>query len=302
MYLLAYSLGEYMKKIVFLSFLLCFSGFVTSAEPQAVKSVRQFTFNHSLWEHSAEKNATVGYWLGEFAKASKTKYAWNGQFGQMDYTALPPSAQLGSLNSKDIWVPESASFGKLKIDNIVIMPPNFVQYESGAKEIKEAQRVIDYVAKEQPGVINYIYEHWPEAVADQLSDGQWAEFKQQTNGKYHKWFINYQDQLIKSRPDIDIRMIPVGPIITDILNNKSLQASNYKWVDLYEDNSPHGTDDLYFLASIATYQAMYGQKVSGSYKVPSSISDLIGKDFVALNEFVWQRLSHYNGDGVRVWP
>lgn len=290
---------------MFLSFLLFFSGFFTSgtlAEPQAIKSVRQFTFNHSLWEHAGTENATVGYWLGEFAKASKTKYAWNGQFGQMDYTALPPSAQLGSVNSPDIWVPESSSFGRLKIDNIVIMPPNYVQYESGSKEVKEAQRVIDYVAKEQPGVIHYIYEHWPEAIADQLSDSQWSDYKKQTSGAYHTWFVSYQDQLIKSRPDIDIRMIPVGPVITDILNNQSLQASSYKWSELYEDNSPHGTDDLYFLAAIATYQAMYGQKISDSYKVPSAISSLVGNEFDAINSFVWERLNHYNANGVRIWP
>jgi len=296
---------DYMKKIISFSILLCVSSLFTMgawAEPKAVKSVRQFTFNHSLWEHAGTKNATVGYWLGEFAKASKTKYAWNGQFGQMDYTGLPPVNQLGSVNSPDVWVPESNSFGRLKLDSIVVMPPNYVQYESGAKEVKDTLRVMDYVIKEQPDVIHYIYEHWPEAASDTLSDAQWSEYREQTNGKYHQWFISYQNQLRQSRPDVDIRMIPVGPVITDILNNQSLEASKYKWSELYEDNSPHGTVDLYFLASVVTYQGLFGQKVSDSYKVPSSINDYVRKDFVALNEFVWQRLQHYNANGVRLWP
>lgn len=296
-----------MKKIVFLSFLIGFGGlFALSAfaEPQALKSVRQFTFNHSLWDHAGTKNANVGYWIGGFARASNTKYAWNGQFGHMDYTALPPTPQLNSDSSNAMWVPESARFGKLKFDNIVIMPPNFGQYDSeyGARGIKDAQRVINYVAKEQPGIINYIYEHWPEPNDHPLTGSKWATYKQETNGFYHKWFINYQNKLIESSSNVDIRMIPVGPVITDILDNKSLQASNFKWVELYEDDAGHGTVDLYFLAAIATYQAMYGQKISDSYRAPSSINSMIGKDFAALNDFVWQRLNHYNSNGVRIWP
>lgn len=294
-----------MKKIISFSILLCFSSLFTLgawAEPKAVKSVRQFTFNHSLWENSLTKNANNGYWLGEFAKASKTKYAWNGQFGLNDYTNLPPANQLGSQNSPDVWFPESNSFGNLKLDSIIVMPPNWVQAQSGAKEVKDTLRVMDYVVKEQPDLIHYIYEHWPEASVDKLNDNQWSDYKEQTNGDFHQWFIRHQNKLRQARPDVDIRMIPVGPVITDILNNQSLQASKYKWSELYEDNSPHGTVDLHFLASVVTYQGLFGQKISDSYKAPSSINDYARKDFVALNEFVWQRLQHYNANGVRLWP
>lgn len=270
--------------------------------PQSVESVRQFTFNHSLWDHAPSPKTNTGYWVGEFAAKSGTKYAWNGQFGFMDHTALPPSAQLGSTNSDDVWVPESRKFGKLKLDSVVIMPPNFVWYENPKQQVTFALRVIDYVAKEHANITHYIYEHWPEAEAAVMTDKQWDKFKKLTNGEYHDWFVAYQDGIIKARPDLDVRMIPVGPVISDILNNKALKASQLAWSELYEDNSPHGTTNLYFLAALVTYQAMFGQKVTDEYKAPGDIHSLIGEDFIALNDFVWQRLQHYNGDGVRIWP
>ncbi len=274
-------------------------------------SVRHYTFNHSLWDHSSGSNTVTGYWVGEFALVNGTSYAWNGEFGQLDYHALPPFPQLGSSNSEDVFPTEDTPFNTLSLDNVLIMPPNYVQAGSSIvadKEITDARRVIDYLLDEgdsggkQSGIPLYIYAHWQEAAFYPLNASQWDDYHAVTTGSYHQWFLNYQDQLAALYPEVDIRMIPVGPVIADVVQNASLQASGFTFSDLYEDEAPHGTTDLYFLAGLVTYQAMYGQAVTDSYVPPAEISPLIADDFPALNQYVWQRLNFYNADGVNVWP
>jgi predicted RecA/RadA family phage recombinase len=290
-------------------------------EPAPQNSVRQYTFNHSLWEHDFDSNAVTGYWIGEFASASQTSYAWNGQFGQLDYhgigdgenLAVGPAPQLGSTNSDDVFLSENMHFRDITIDNVIIMPSNFDQGTAplvNSELISAAQRVVDYVVDEgtyggqHSEAMVYIYEHWQEAQASfPLTESEWAEYHATTTQSYHQWFLHYQYQLITSRPDIDFRMIPVGPIIADILQNSSLQASGFTFSELYDDGAPHGKPEIYFLAGLITYQAMYGQMASNSYVPPvSNISPLMASEFSALNAFIWQRLNYYNTNGVRIWP
>ncbi|MGH1441352.1 MAG: hypothetical protein ACRBBR_14650, partial [Cellvibrionaceae bacterium] len=111
-----------MKKIALTLVLfswLCLSFSSVAAEPSPVDSVRQFTFNHSLWVHFPNPKTATPYWVGEFASANKTKYGWNGQFGHMNDTQLPPRSHLYSRNSENIWRSESRKFNKLKIDSVV---------------------------------------------------------------------------------------------------------------------------------------------------------------------------------------
>lgn len=283
-------------------------------DPIVRNEVRQFTFNHSLWDHASSQhtNTVTGYWVGEFAIASGTTYGWNGQFGQLNYHNLPPSPQLGSENSVDVFPSESTNFSNIDIDNLVIMAPNFVQATNtvASEQLTHAQRVIDYLidpsAGNKAGLPIYIYAHWPEASSANLNASEFAAYHAVTTGVYHQWHVNYQNALMGLYPQVDFRMIPVGPIIADVLQNTDLQVSSLTFTDLYEDNSPHGRPNIYFLAGLITYQAMYGQMVSNSY-VPSTdtfggVSNTIANDFPALNAFVWQRLNHYNNHGVRIWP
>ncbi|MGH1543161.1 MAG: immunoglobulin-like domain-containing protein [Arenicella sp.] len=286
--------------------------------PNAVDSVRQFTFNHSLWDHNGATNAVTGYWVGDFASASNTTYAWSGQFGQLDYHELPPRPWLGSLNSEDLWSEDPyidgdinrpnplyrATFEEVELDNIIIMPNNFGRggNEVSQTYLDDTYRVIDDIAVRQPDVPVIIYEHWPEAIADILNREQWDDYHVLQLGDYHQWFLNYQNIIAEQRPDIELLMIPVGPIISDIMTNSALQTSQMAWQELYDDNAPHGTPDLYFLAGLVTYQALFGQPVIDSYTVPSQIDLTIANEFSALNDYVWQRLNFYNDNGVRVWP
>jgi len=286
-------------------------------------SIRQFTFNHSLWQHTSSQhtNMVTGFWVGEFARESGTTYSWGGQFGQLVDHALPPRAWLGSDNSADLSpLGDSAIIRDIGLDNVLIMPPNFVQggdsiarSTSLAEHLTISQRVIDWIIDEsvsggqKSGLPIYIYEHWQEAISDNLTESQFQAYHDVTTGTYHQWFLDYQNGLLALYPSVDFRTIPVGPIIADILQNDALAASQLSFTDLYEDESPHGKPNIYFLAGLVTYQAMYGQQVSEAYRPTidpfGGVSgQLAGQEnFNALNNFVWERLNYYNANGVRIW-
>jgi hypothetical protein len=277
-----------------------------------IDSVRQFTFNHSLWEHSSNVNSVTGYWVGALANASGTSYAWSGQFGQLSYHALPPTPQLGSSNTLPLWDDTNQNaanyvenFADVELDNFIIMPDNFGQTNATVhpQYLADAYRVIDYVANTHPAAPIIIYQHWPELrnasyppTAQQISD-----YYQFQLGDYHDWFINYQNAIIQGRESATIRMIPVGSILADIFTNANLQASQMSWQDLYFDNDPHGTQNLYFLAGLIVYQALFGQQVVATYVPPAEIDSRIRNQFTELNQFVWQRLRYYQDNQVQIW-
>jgi len=249
-------------------------------------------------------NSVTGYWVGAFANASGTSYAWSGQFGQLSYHSLPPIPQLGSSNTSPLWDNEDVNapnyverFVDVDLDNFIIMPDNFGQINAtvDTQYLTDAYRVIDYVANTHSGAPIIIYQHWPELrnamyppTAEQVSD--YYDFQL---GDYHQWFINYQNSISQNRPSLSLRMIPVGSILADIFTNEDLQASQLSWQDKYFDNDPHGTQNLYFLAGLITYQALFGERVINTYLVPSEIDVRIRNQFSQVNEFVWERLNYY---------
>jgi len=267
---------------------------------------------------SRHTNTVTGYWIGEFALASGTTYGWNGQFGQFfDHIQslnnnTGPINQLGSENSTDVFPSGSSDFAtQVNVDNIVIMPPNFSQGLGNSLNItqNDPRGLIDWLQNEgqKAGIPIYIYEHWPEASSGNLNAAEWALYHEFTTGSYHQWFLWFQDALLDVYPNVDIRTIPVGPIIADILRNPAFtNVGSLSFTDFYEDNSPHGRPNIYFLAGLITYQAMYGQTVANDYSPPvdsfGGVSAEIADDFNAINAFVWERLNYYNANGVRIWP
>ncbi len=276
---------------------------VVGGGPAPVSSIEQYAFHHSLWQHNVNTLAATPLWINDFASATGVAYETNGHF---DITAntLPSATepQTGYSTVAQSWLAGSP-FQAQSLNNIIYMPLNYVQYDAPANQTANLLGVLDYLAVSQPGVPVYIYEHWPE-LGDPFppSPQMLQNYYNIARGSYHQWFIDYYNLVVAARPAADIYMIPVGPIIADILTNPALQASRLAVSDLYEDSAPHGYDDLYFLAGLVTFQATYRQQPPDTYRAPASISRLIADDFAALNDYVWQRLNDYDASGIRVWP
>ena len=81
-------------------------------------------------------------------------------------------------------------------------------------------------------------------------------------GTFHDWWGDYHDAMMASYSSLDVKIIPVGYILGGLLTGtlSSIPAS-----DLYEDNAPHGTATLYFLAALIVYMGTYGSQAPSCY-------------------------------------
>jgi len=86
-----------------------------------------------------------------------------------------------------------------------------------------SERLLDSVNLYQPNNTRYIYENWrdmaPFATEDPFAPTAqgYANYNAYTLDDFHNWWIDFHDLLLASRPSYDIKMIPVGPMIADMM-------------------------------------------------------------------------------------
>ncbi len=294
-----------------------------SGEPPATPiatRLRTYIFGHSLILHATDSTeTTVPHWMNELAEAAGYSYRFSGQYGFLPQHAnLPPYPQWGFEHIPSIWDDDSGlSFADVNFDSVMITAANFVQYQGptvpydgdnpgNSTPISATLDIIDWVRAQEPGIRIYIYENWQDMMVDfPPTDEQLASYHTETvnasEGGFHRWWLDYHDALTQARPDADIKMIPIGPIISRLLTKSPLDAIEV--TDLYEDNAPHGRPTIYFLASLVSYMAMYGEKPPLSFTVPDSIHPLVRGHYQAIVDDIWLQLESFNfeDDSSRVW-
>jgi len=285
--------------------------------PTALNSVDYYVFGHSLytWDVGEDPNITpessTGYWLGALAQANGKQHGGTGQWGQLDYHALPPTAHYKySTNTFDPW--PSGDFASQDFDQVIVMPSNFdLDFLSPTEYMPRTRRVIDYIVAEEPTTKVVLYSHWVKpldahlaiggTIADEtnLTAAEWQVVQDYQRGTYQSWFNEWQDLIVAQYPSLSVRMVPVGSVLADLLDNEPYMQS-VAYTELYVDEAPHGTRTKYFLAALVMYRAMYLENPSGSYTnalidstIISNLSDIIS--------YIDQRLAYYNSNGVRVY-
>ena len=234
-----------------------------------VTEIHYYVFGHSLFmwntqtEPGSEAESATGYWLGALAQASGVESAGTGQWGQLDYHRIPAEAQW-TLETNTFTPWPSGSFADQDFSHVIVMPSNFEQtHLSPSDYMAQTERVIDYILSEEPNTTITLYEHWPKPadagpIVDQtdLTDAEWSTTKDYTLGNYHNWFVEWQNLIVARYPNANIRMIPIGPVIAQLLNNSPYLA-NIDYQDLYVDDAPHGSRTKYLLAAMVTYRALH---------------------------------------------
>lgn len=294
----------------------------TPTRAPLVRHARNYIFGHSLINHAPHPLTNVPRWVSELAQQAGYTYGMSGQYGFEDTHAanLPPTAQWGVPNVTSIWDDSTGqTFADVNFNTILFTAANFRQYypptapEPGGfvptSTVESTITVFDWVENEQPGGRYIIYENWPDmgpyTAADFTSTfptpGELQSYYNYTRGGFHDWWLDYQDAMIAQRPNLEVRMVPVGPILANLLTTT---LSDIPVSALYEDSAPHGKPTLYFLAGLITYMSIYGVEAPANYVVPNAIDARVRMRYAQISSEIWADLQSFvdsNGDS-RVFP
>lgn len=305
-----------LRAVTVLSAFLCFQAAQSAENTKSNRHIAYFVFGHSLYtwdggpsiEPGSTGESSTGYWLGDLANDNGKLSGGSGQFGQLSYHAIPPTG--GISYRTDAFNPwPSGDFSEQDFSHVIIMPSNFEQTWSTPQQyMEQTERVINYLAVKTPKTEILIYEHWPkpsllEAVEDKkvLDRAEWDLVLEYSSGDYHQWFVEWQNLILKKYPQLKIRMIPVGPVLADLLSSQSY-LKNIAYTDVYVDGAPHGTRTKYFLAALVMYRAMFLESPKTSYVAPPNmIAKEVSNNLGSVIQYIDGRLDYYNQKGVRVY-
>lgn len=282
--------------------------------------LRTYIFGHSLIVHdpplipTPSDETSVPHWMASLATTSNFDYAVAGQYGFLQqHDDLPPISQWGFDSVESAWDSDIESFSDANFNTVLLTPANFIQYQASdvnyyngnVSPVEATLTINDWVRDQEPGIIFYIYENWPDMApyidGELPTEAELAAYHAITQEEFHAWWIDYHDHLVAARPEDKIRMIPVGPIIGKILSETEL--INIPITELYEDDAPHGRPTIYFLAGLITYMAMYGLEAPSDYQIPNTVHELVSDHYEEVVDLVWEELNEFNFENgsSRVW-
>lgn len=287
---------------------LCLAQSVAAQE----NNIKSFIFGHSLINHALpivpipSQETTVPFWMAELAAVAGKTYAATGQYGFLPQHAnLPPVSNWGFENVPFVWDSEVTPFAQADFNNILITAGNFVQWQpphftypdETFTPISLTSEIIDWITDQEPGLPVYIYENWPDMApfaggGFPVSAADFADYNDYTRGDFHDWWIDYHNALVQAHSGQTVKMIPVGPILSDLLEDTPL--SNIPLSELYEDDAPHGRATIYFLASLVTYMATYEMPAPVNFTVPTTVHPLVATNYTTTVNFIWSALNDFN--------
>lgn len=265
--------------------------------------VSQYVFGNSLVNFSEGNDQTnIAVWMDSLAEAAGNSYAISGGYGFLRQFADrdTPGSEWGFDGVEAAWVSEAQAFAQADISSVMITPANFIQdqapganYSGDVRSPVDATLdVINDVQAAQPGAQIYIYEGWADMAGFvgnvPSSPAALGAYHAYNTGEYHNWFTSYVDQINGADPDAQATLIPVASVLselmTTVLSDVSPQA-------LYVDTAPHGTETLYFLASMVTYSAVFGEAPPADFVVPDNIDPAVAALYPELAEIIFARVA-----------
>ena len=295
----------------------------TYSQPTPPQNLYQYIFGHSLinWlphdiplPYPPESHTSTPYWVYQFAQEAGHDYAVDGRFGfHPDYVARdqwPPTdgwSFAGVPQRRDPADPdEPFDFATAGIDHVMFTALNFGQWRGPAEPLPwdgtdgpsvqaYSIELIDLVRETASDMPIYVYENWPDMAAywpdgqSEPSPADLADYYAHATGEFHDWWTDLHDGLRAARPNV--RSIPVGSILMRLLSETALDGIPAS--DLYYDSAPHGTANLYFLAAMIQYAALFEETLPETYTPPANIHPLIADNIPMINNFIWTALNAY---------
>lgn len=302
-----------MNYLIHLSVLIALA--LTSELNAQVDNCRMYIYGHSLIDHALSPDTnlthetTIPHWMGVFAEADANHtYAVSGQYGFLtSHDDGPPSDNWGYSTVDDAWDGTMETFAEADFNTVLLTPANFVQdplphephpLDPSTSVVTSTAQILDWVEMQGDDPTYYIYGHWPEmdlasAYPPTLPlESEVEEFHTQTLGSHDAWFKLYQDSMLVRWPDYDVRLIPAGQMISKVLTEVIPDAIPFD--SLYEDSAPHGYTNVYFLAAMATYMAVYQEPTPAAVDAGPFIHNAIRDNYIEIRDTMWEYLQDFN--------
>ena len=286
-------------------------GNILTAQP----SIRLYAMGHSLIDHRPPAIPTPGdettiiFWMYDMALAAGYDFAAGGQYGFLDTHAhLPPAFNWWYDEVPGVWDEATMNtFSDADINTLLLTAANFIQYQPASEPypldetttaLALTETIFDWIHEQEEGANFYIYANWPEMDLQNAFPGtlplqsEIDGFHTYTMGDFTSWWIDYQDSLLVSRPELNVRLIPVGATISKVLTE--VIPNQIPFDELYEDAAPHGRPTIYFLAAMITYMAIYEEEVPADYMPGNLVHEAIRNNFIAIRDYIWQALNDFN--------
>lgn len=276
-----------------------------AARAQDGRSADVFVFGNSLIHHlTDEGRSNVPYWLARLAEAGGQELRLDGRWGFVrDFARDLPPEPNWSFDGVDQVMAGGVSFRRAGFDTIILNPANFIQgrapdqpYEgdnpTGDSPLSATLRVLDWSAANVPGARMFIYEGWSlmSTVTRFPPNARGLRrYHNENMGDYHDWYVDYVDAIRAERPDLDVTLIPVASALSRVLTETPL--SELDGTVFYEDEAPHGTETLYFLAALATYSALYGEIAPPFGDLARDLPPEIAQNEADIRRILWEEVS-----------
>ncbi len=251
---------------------------------------------------------TVPHWIFLLAEEAGYTFAAGGQYGFLsNFDDLNWFSQWGYDIVPGVWESDYEPFSDADINAIMLTTANFIQYQpahlpypldESTTVIEATETVVDYADEQEPGMKYYLYQNWPEMdLMDEFppnipSDAEIEDYHNETTGSFHDWWIDYQDSMLVSRPDINLRLIPVGEILSKI--QRDLIPDQIPFDELYEDSAPHGRATLYFLAGLVSYMGLFEVEAPANFVVDPIVHQVVIDNYELIVDFIWNELTLFN--------
>ena len=302
-----------MKKSIIHLFIL----FALVANLNAQKDdIKMYAFGHSLIDHrppaipTPSDETTVMHWMADIAAQADLSFEGGGQYGFLaNHINLPPSSNWYYDHVEPVWDDYTESYSESGINTMMLTVANFIQYQlptdpypldysTTVMELTEG--IFDWVNAHSEESNYYLYANWPEMdlenpfPGDLPSQEEIDSYHEWTAGSFTDWWKIYQDELMLSREDYKVRVIPTGMIISKILTE--LIPGQIPFDHLYEDSDPHGRANTYFLAGLISYMAIYEREIEDNYELDPILHEGITSNIDLIKDFIWAELNAFNFD------
>ncbi|ETW12277.1 hypothetical protein ATO8_12031 [Roseivivax marinus] len=247
--------------------LLALPAAVAADAPRAL-----YVWGNSLVDYPDVDRASVPYWLGRMTEAEGRALSIDGQWGFLrEFPDMAVAAEwqvegVARLGSGDL----------SDYDAAILAPTNFIQYQPPGADYHEGDESpldvtlaqVDRHPEDQPVLI---YEGWADMGDYGFPPDRRAErrYHAANRGDYHDWHVDYLAELRASRPDRTFGLIPVAPVLSELLTGplQGLEPELF-----YVDDAPHGTENTYALAALVVHASLYGE-VPGAFAPPATLAD-----------------------------